>query len=245
MHGIVTYGGAAPNIVPALAVAKFYVRAETLEAMKTWEPKVIRCFEAGALATGAGLEIVPQGPRYSEFVTDEEMAAVYRANAEAIGQGLHCGDRGPHDGLDRHGQRVARHPVDPPDARDRLASRRQPPGGLRRRRRRAPPPSAPSSTEPSPWPGRSSTSPATRPSASVSAPARTGTPEPAQEAPPDTSQPVTGLSGRLRPAGGRVDEKVPQVFLDGDEPMRSSELSDHAPAHEVDEQVQEIRVELT
>jgi amidohydrolase len=86
VHGIVTYGGAAPNIVPALAVAKFYVRAKTLEAMKTWEPKVIRCFEAGALATGAGLEIVPQGPRYSEFVTDEEMAAVYRANAEAIGR---------------------------------------------------------------------------------------------------------------------------------------------------------------
>ncbi len=54
--------------------------------MKTWEPKVIRCFEAGALATGAGLEIVPQGPRYSEFVTDEEMATVYRANAEAIGR---------------------------------------------------------------------------------------------------------------------------------------------------------------
>ena len=86
VHGIVTYGGAAPNIVPALAVAKFYVRAETLEALKEWEDKIVRCFEAGALATGASLEIVPQGPRYSEFVTDEEMAALYRRNAEAIGR---------------------------------------------------------------------------------------------------------------------------------------------------------------
>jgi len=33
VHGIVTCGGAAPNIVPGLAVAKFYVRAETLEAL--------------------------------------------------------------------------------------------------------------------------------------------------------------------------------------------------------------------
>ena len=86
VHGIVTYGGAAPNIVPGLATAKFYVRAQTLEAMKSWEPKVLRCFEAGALATGAELEVVLQGPRYSEFCTDEEMATIYSVNAEAIGR---------------------------------------------------------------------------------------------------------------------------------------------------------------
>ncbi len=86
VHGIVTYGGAAPNIVPALAVAKFYVRAETLEALKEWEPRVLRCFESGALATGATLEIVLQGPPYSEFLTNEEMAALYRHNAEALGR---------------------------------------------------------------------------------------------------------------------------------------------------------------
>ncbi len=86
MHGIVTYGGAAPNIVPGLAVAKFYVRAKTLEALEAWEPRVLKCFEAGALATGASLEVVPQGPVYSEFLTDEEMAGLYRANAKAIGR---------------------------------------------------------------------------------------------------------------------------------------------------------------
>jgi len=94
VHGIVTYGGAAPNVVPALTVAKFYVRAKTLEALETWKPRVLRCFEAGALATGASLEIVPQGPSYSEFVTDEEMAACYRANAESVGRVFEsAGDR--------------------------------------------------------------------------------------------------------------------------------------------------------
>ena len=86
VHGIVTYGGAAPNIVPAHAVAKFYVRSETLEVLEAWEQRVMRCFQAGALATGASLEVVPQGPRYSEFLTDEPMAALYRTNAEAIGR---------------------------------------------------------------------------------------------------------------------------------------------------------------
>jgi amidohydrolase len=86
VHGIVTYGGAAANIVPALAVATFYVRAETLERLKAWEAKVMRCFEAGALATGSSLEIVPLCPPYSEFVTDEPMAELYRQNAEALGR---------------------------------------------------------------------------------------------------------------------------------------------------------------
>ncbi|HXY43645.1 MAG TPA: M20 family metallopeptidase [Acidimicrobiales bacterium] len=86
VHGIVTLGGAAPNIVPAHTEAKYYVRARTLKALETWSPRVKRCFEAGALATGCGLEIVPQGPTYSEFRTDEAMANLYRANATALGR---------------------------------------------------------------------------------------------------------------------------------------------------------------
>ncbi len=86
VHGIVTLGGAAPNIVPALTEAKYYVRASTLETLAKWSPRVKRCFEAGAVATGATLEFVPQGPTYSEFHTDESMAGLYRANAEALGR---------------------------------------------------------------------------------------------------------------------------------------------------------------
>ena len=86
VHGIVTLGGAAPNIVPALTRAKYYVRGSTLETLAKWSPRVKRCFEAGAVATGATLEFVPQGPTYSEFHTDEAMAALYVANAEALGR---------------------------------------------------------------------------------------------------------------------------------------------------------------
>lgn len=86
VHGIVTFGGAAPNIVPGRTRAKYYVRARTVQALADWNERVQRCFEAGALATGCELEILPQGPVYSEFVTDLGLARCYQANAEARGR---------------------------------------------------------------------------------------------------------------------------------------------------------------
>jgi amidohydrolase len=86
VHGIVTLGGMAPNIVPALTTAKYYVRARSREQLEKWSPRVKACFEAGSVATGASLEFVPQGPTYSEFDTDEAMAGLYKRNAEALGR---------------------------------------------------------------------------------------------------------------------------------------------------------------
>jgi amidohydrolase len=86
VHGIVTHGGEAPNIVPARTTAEYYARARTLGRLDEWKPRVHRCFEAGAVATGCTLEIEPRGPAYSEMRPDETMVRAYRANAEAIGR---------------------------------------------------------------------------------------------------------------------------------------------------------------
>jgi len=86
VHGIVTHGGEAPNVVPAHTSAKWYVRAPTLDRLAAVEPRIHRCFEAGALATGASLEIQPQSPPYSEFRPDAELTAVYQRNAEEAGR---------------------------------------------------------------------------------------------------------------------------------------------------------------
>ena len=86
VHGIVTYGGAAPNIVPARAEAKYYVRASTLERLAEWEPRVRDCFAAGALASGTTVHFDVRSPAYSEFRLDEPMAALYRANAVQLGR---------------------------------------------------------------------------------------------------------------------------------------------------------------
>jgi len=86
IHGIVTHGGAAPNIVPASTEARFYVRASTLAELAELEPRVRRCFEAGALATGCELEMGTESPPYSEFLHDMQLAALYQRNAEDLGR---------------------------------------------------------------------------------------------------------------------------------------------------------------
>ena len=86
VHGIVTKGGEAPNIVPALTVAHYMVRARTLSDLDEIRTKVMRCFEAGALATGSSLEGVPMHQPYAEVHHDPEIAAMYRRNAGMLGR---------------------------------------------------------------------------------------------------------------------------------------------------------------
>jgi amidohydrolase len=86
IHGIVTRGGDAPNIVPALTEASYLVRARTLGDLEDVRAKVVHCFEAGALATGARLDLAADAAPYAEVVHDHEMAACYRRNAEALGR---------------------------------------------------------------------------------------------------------------------------------------------------------------
>lgn len=81
VHGIQTLGGYAPNAIPERTEGRWYWRAETLDELAVLEEKVRRCFEAGALATGAGLTITPESKPYAEFRTDERALAAYRRGA--------------------------------------------------------------------------------------------------------------------------------------------------------------------
>ncbi|MFT4008420.1 MAG: M20 family metallopeptidase [Nocardioidaceae bacterium] len=86
VHGVVTHGGDAPNVIPERTEGRWYVRAETMAELEQVEAQVRRCFEAGALATGCELAIEPESEPYSEFRADESTLALYRANAEALGR---------------------------------------------------------------------------------------------------------------------------------------------------------------
>jgi metal-dependent amidase/aminoacylase/carboxypeptidase family protein len=86
VHGIITKGGDAPNVIPAHTAAKYAVRAQTIEALADIRAKVMRCFEAGALATGASLTIVGERRPYAQLCHDPEIAAAYRQNAAALGR---------------------------------------------------------------------------------------------------------------------------------------------------------------
>lgn len=86
VHGIVTKGGDAFNIIPAETSADYAVRARTLDDLGDVYDKVMRCFEAGALATGSTLEIVGGDKPFAHMEDDTTMAAFYQANAEALGR---------------------------------------------------------------------------------------------------------------------------------------------------------------
>ena len=86
IHGIVLRGGEAPNVVPAHTCARYVVRAKRIDELDAVRSKVMRCFEAGALATGSRLELANEQPAYAEVVHDREIAARYRRNAEALGR---------------------------------------------------------------------------------------------------------------------------------------------------------------
>lgn len=88
VHGIVTRGGEAANIVPAETTARYFARAPSLEALALLEPRILRCFEAGALATGTTLDVESLGAPYSEYRHDPDLADAYRANATELGRDL-------------------------------------------------------------------------------------------------------------------------------------------------------------
>lgn len=85
VHGIVTSGGEAVNIIPARTTAHWMVRAGTAARLDELRAKVLRCFEAGAVASGATLEI-KEYPVYADMRHDADLVALYRANAEALGR---------------------------------------------------------------------------------------------------------------------------------------------------------------
>ncbi|HZX08502.1 M20 family metallopeptidase [Kribbella sp.] len=86
VHGVMTNGGEAPNAIPARTEGRWYVRAESLAQLAETEAKVRRCFEAGALATGATLDIALESKPYAEFRTYEPALRAYIRNAEALGR---------------------------------------------------------------------------------------------------------------------------------------------------------------
>jgi amidohydrolase len=85
VHGIVTKGGEAANIIPRETRGEFMVRAGTAARLDELMGKVRACFEAGALATGCTLDL-QLSTAYTDLVHDAELAALYQRHAESLGR---------------------------------------------------------------------------------------------------------------------------------------------------------------
>jgi amidohydrolase len=86
IHGIITDGGQAPNVVPERASGRFYVRAANADALEALKGRVEGCFRAGAAATGADLQLVWGEADYLDIRFNAALAERFRRNAEGLGR---------------------------------------------------------------------------------------------------------------------------------------------------------------
>ena len=86
IHGVITEGGEAPNIVPDRASGDFYVRAVDEQALAALKPRVQACFEAGARGSGSDVEINWANVDYLDLNTNWPLAASFQAHGESLGR---------------------------------------------------------------------------------------------------------------------------------------------------------------
>ncbi len=85
IHGIITEGGVAPNIVPERAVARFYFRAAERDYLNQVVARAKAVAEGAALATGCRLEIRNFEFSNDNMVTNKTLADVYASHLQALG----------------------------------------------------------------------------------------------------------------------------------------------------------------
>ncbi len=84
IHGIITHGGDAPNIVPDYSASLFYVRARDDDYCDELLEKVKNCARGAAVATGARVEMEMQGA-YHSLRTNAPLAHAFKSNLESLG----------------------------------------------------------------------------------------------------------------------------------------------------------------
>ncbi|HEX3789005.1 MAG TPA: amidohydrolase [Pseudonocardiaceae bacterium] len=66
LHGVITHGGDAPNVVPEFTEAEFLVRHRTVDDCRALQGRVEDCARAAALATGTSVSFTEPTPLYAE-----------------------------------------------------------------------------------------------------------------------------------------------------------------------------------
>jgi len=90
IHGIITRGGEAANIVPAYTAGSFIVRAENDDYLEEVKKKVIDCFAGAGKATGARLEY-RWGEHYASMRSNAVMGKLFKKHLESLGRTIELG----------------------------------------------------------------------------------------------------------------------------------------------------------
>lgn len=85
IHGIITNGGVAANIVPDKAVAQFYFRASTKEILDDVLVKVKNIAQGAALMTGSKLEMTRYELPNDNLKTNKSLSEAFSKNLRTLG----------------------------------------------------------------------------------------------------------------------------------------------------------------
>jgi amidohydrolase len=94
VHGVITDGGKAPNVIPARSAASFNVRAGSTEYLEIVKQKVIECFKGAGIATGARLEYRWGEVCYAAMKNNLTLARLFKQNMESIGRNVKISEEG-------------------------------------------------------------------------------------------------------------------------------------------------------
>jgi len=92
IHGIITDGGEAPNIVPAHSAAVFLIRAPDNEYLDELNGKVLNCFVGASVASGARLEYSWRNKAYAPMKNNATLAGLFSQNLELLGRHVEAFD---------------------------------------------------------------------------------------------------------------------------------------------------------
>ncbi|MBW1699042.1 MAG: M20 family metallopeptidase [Deltaproteobacteria bacterium] len=85
IHGVITHGGEAPNIIPDYTAGLFYVRAASIQYRAELFDRVGKCAEGAALATGTEVKIEIDFPKLDPIKRNAALESALKANMEALG----------------------------------------------------------------------------------------------------------------------------------------------------------------
>jgi aminobenzoyl-glutamate utilization protein B len=83
IHHVVTVGGDAPNVVPSFCEVFYYIRHPEADVVRKLYPRLVKCAQAGALATETELEIVYLGGTM-QLLPNNTLAQVTKANLSRL-----------------------------------------------------------------------------------------------------------------------------------------------------------------
>lgn len=85
IHGIISDGGSAPNVVPDRAAARFYVRSMKRSVLDEVTEKVKNCARAAAMGVGAEVEISNYEFSYDNMITNHTLSRIFSHNLKECG----------------------------------------------------------------------------------------------------------------------------------------------------------------